>query len=65
MSQAKDKDHYIKSWNAHIQTLSSLGMPLLDTPRRGSMGYYEELTLIQARLEELVLIAADEDFKDE
>lgn len=53
-----DKGKYTKAWNAHIEELTSLGMPL--TSFDGSL--YLELKDIQSRLKEMVKIAADVDF---
>ena len=59
-STTTDKVKYIKTWNEYIQQLTKLALPLM----HAEDGLFDELTRIQDRLEELVLIAADEDFKD-
>ena len=60
-STTTDKNRYIETWNSHIQQLTTLGLPLI----YAEDGLFDELTRIQDRLEELVKIAADEDFKDD
>lgn len=56
--QARDKQHYIETWEAHIDQLVSLGMPLIDADRK----HWPELQAIQARLKELTAIAADQTY---
>ena len=54
-----NKKVFIDSWNNHIAELVKIGYPLI----KAEDGLFDELTKIQDRLEELVIIAADEDFK--
>ena len=53
------KEKYIRIWKAHIKQLGSLSMPLMDK----DIELYQELLSIQERLDQLVDIAAEEDFK--
>jgi len=53
------KEKYIRIWKEHIKQLGSLSMPLMDK----DIELYQELLSIQERLDQLVDIAAEEDFK--
>ena len=57
-STTKSKSRYIESWNNHIQELTRIGYPLI----KAGDGLFDELTAIQDRLDELVEIAAKEEF---
>lgn len=59
-NQAKDKEHYIKSWDEHVKQLSFLGYPLMESSKENEL--YDELIQIQNRLNQLIKIAADNDF---
>jgi len=54
----EEKPRYIHYWTNYIQELTKLGLPLI----KAGDGLFDELTAIQDRLDELVKIAADEDF---
>ena len=56
-----DKQKYIAAWSHHVDQLTSLGMPLISKDAE----LYKELTAMQDRLRELVLIAADSDFGED
>jgi len=57
-----DKDKYIRSWNDHIEQLNGLSLPLINSSDDEN-DYWSELNNIQARLMEMVKIAADTDFE--
>ncbi len=62
-STTKDKQRFIDAWTSHVNQLSSLGLALIDAS--DGTEYFDELQVMQQRLNELVQIAADEDFKYE
>lgn len=61
MAQAKDKLHYVMSWESHVNQLSGIAWALSDRDD----GSYERLHEIQKELKELIKKAADQDFKGE
>ena len=63
-STTDDKQKFLDAWHYHIKQLSGLGMPLARASITGSPDLWVELEQIKARLDELVLVAANEDFKE-
>ena len=64
MLEAKDRDHYVNSWNSYIQQLNKLGMPLIKTSDK-ERDCFMELKECMDKLKELVIVAADIDFPEE
>ena len=60
-STTTDKEKYIRTWTGHVNQLINLGLPLMTAGK--NTDYYDELLDIQDRLDKLIQIAADEDFK--
>jgi hypothetical protein len=64
MNTAKNKEHYIKVWNSHIDSLNGLQFPLMDASKGKSYSYYAEIKEIQQRLKELIELAANNEFPE-
>lgn len=54
------KERFIEAWKWHINELNYLGYPLLNASKTAE--FYYELMIMMNRLDQLVEIAADEDF---
>ena len=54
------KSEYIKQWGDHVNQLERIGWPLIEASEGNE--FYTELQEIKHRLNQLIKIAADEDF---
>lgn len=57
MAQAKDRDQYVRVWNSHVDELTTMYSAL-------SVEDMNELAEIRGRLHELIVEAADREFKE-
>ena len=60
-STTSDKGRYITIWENHVNELERIGTALLCASKTNEL--YDELHKIQSRLNQLIQIAANEDFK--
>ena len=62
-STTSDKEKYIRNWKEYVNQLARLAYPLINASKAQNE-YYAELLEIQSRLNQLIQIAANEDFKE-
>jgi hypothetical protein len=63
MATARDKNHYLTAWNNVVSNLNGLSFPLIESSNDHD-DYYAELKAIRVRLNELIAIAANNEFKE-
>jgi hypothetical protein len=60
---ARDKNHYVTAWTSVVNKLAGLDFPLIESSDE-EHDYYAELNAIRVRLNEIIAIAANNEFKE-